>query len=375
MRLAAARTARGRRDHHPRQRLSPRGDRRHRGGWLHPAPGPRTRAARAGAGRPGGVRIRGGPSRVGRRPVRRDRPLGTCGGGERSAAGGEGDRRGAPRGCALVVRRHLTGAADRRHARRRGAVPRAPMGAARTGPQPRRKPGRGARGVAKLPGHLARRAGYRPGRGDHCAGRGGPATGSRHEPDRPEMHAVDVECPWPGLAAYGPDDSDCFFGRDAELAAALAGLATRGVLAVVGPSGVGKSSFLGAGVVATLRARGRSVHLLVPAAGVALPACDVLAIDQAEEVFGLAAPDCDELLRQLAGHPGSDRAGDARGPDGRSGLVPRAGPNHGARASSSSEDSAPRGSRPRSSSRPRSAGCWSNQGSSNCFSATSKNPR
>ena len=77
--------------------------------------------------------------------------------------------------------------------------------------------------------------------------------------------SADTGCPWPGLAAYGPDDADGFFGRDAELAAALSTLTTRGVLAVVGPSGIGKSSFVGAGVVANLRARGQDVHVLRPA--------------------------------------------------------------------------------------------------------------
>ena len=115
---------------------------------------------------------------------------------------------------------------------------------------------------------------------------------------------ADAECPWPGLAAYGPDDAHFFFGRDAELAAALAVLAQRGVLAVVGPSGVGKSSFVGAGVVATLRARGRTVDFVVPAATVALTDCDVLVIDQGEEMFALAPADRDDLLRKLKGHPG-----------------------------------------------------------------------
>ena len=117
-------------------------------------------------------------------------------------------------------------------------------------------------------------------------------------------NAADADCPWPGLAAYGPDDAHCFFGRDAELAAALTLLARRGVLAVVGPSGVGKSSFVGAGVVATLRARGRSVEMLVPAARVVLPPCDVLVIDQGEEIFGLAPVNRSELFRQLKSHPG-----------------------------------------------------------------------
>ena len=30
----------------------------------------------------------------------------------------------------------------------------------------------------------------------------------------PSRAVADTECPWPGLAAYGPDDADCFFGRD-----------------------------------------------------------------------------------------------------------------------------------------------------------------
>jgi WD40 repeat protein/DNA-binding SARP family transcriptional activator len=125
------------------------------------------------------------------------------------------------------------------------------------------------------------------------------------DPNGPTRADVaDAECPWPGLAAYGPDDAHFFFGRDAELAAALAVLARRGVLAVVGPSGVGKSSFVGAGVVATLRARGRTVELLVPAAKLVLPACEVLVIDQGEEVFELGPAERDDLLRRLKAHPG-----------------------------------------------------------------------
>jgi DNA-binding SARP family transcriptional activator/WD40 repeat protein len=120
----------------------------------------------------------------------------------------------------------------------------------------------------------------------------------------PVTAAADGDCPWPGLAAYGPDDADSFFGRDAELATALDALATRGVLAVLGPSGIGKSSFVGAGVVATLRARGQNVHVLVPAPGAAVPTCDVVVVDQGEEIFTLTPADRDALLRELAQHPG-----------------------------------------------------------------------
>ena len=121
---------------------------------------------------------------------------------------------------------------------------------------------------------------------------------------QPTRSGADDGCPWPGLAAYGPEDADSFFGRDAELAAALDVLATRGVLAIVGPSGIGKSSFVGAGLVATLRARARLVHVLVPASGVSVPSCDIAVIDQGEEIFALPSTARDELLRSIAAHPG-----------------------------------------------------------------------
>ena len=61
------------------------------------------------------------------------------------------------------------------------------------------------------------------------------------------------ECPYPGLAAFGPAQARWFFGRD-ELTADLAGrlndcLAEGGPLMVVAPSGAGKSSLLQAGLL------------------------------------------------------------------------------------------------------------------------------
>ncbi|MBL7514771.1 caspase family protein, partial [Frankia sp. CN4] len=60
--------------------------------------------------------------------------------------------------------------------------------------------------------------------------------------------------PWPGLAAYGPDDAHLFFGRDSKVRELVTSLATRlgsggGPLVVIGPSGAGKSSLLGAGLI------------------------------------------------------------------------------------------------------------------------------
>ncbi|MEU1075856.1 helix-turn-helix domain-containing protein [Streptomyces sp. NPDC005878] len=63
-------------------------------------------------------------------------------------------------------------------------------------------------------------------------------------------------CPFRGLAAYGPQDAEWFFGRDAATAELVGRLAERvghGPLAVVAPSGAGKSSLLQAGLLPALR--------------------------------------------------------------------------------------------------------------------------
>lgn len=68
------------------------------------------------------------------------------------------------------------------------------------------------------------------------------------------------DCPYPGLAAYGPDDAERFFGRSmltATLVARIAEQLTRpGLLMVVGPSGSGKSSALRAGLLPAIAAGG-----------------------------------------------------------------------------------------------------------------------
>jgi WD40 repeat protein len=71
--------------------------------------------------------------------------------------------------------------------------------------------------------------------------------------------SVSDTCPYPGLAAFEADHAQWFFGREqltAEVLTKLAGrLANGGPLAVVAPSGTGKSSLLRAGLVPAL-ARG-----------------------------------------------------------------------------------------------------------------------
>ncbi len=55
--------------------------------------------------------------------------------------------------------------------------------------------------------------------------------------------------PYPGLAAFTEEDVEFFFGRESEVSQLWRKLTTRRLLAVIGPSGVGKSSYLRAGLM------------------------------------------------------------------------------------------------------------------------------
>jgi WD40 repeat protein/DNA-binding SARP family transcriptional activator/energy-coupling factor transporter ATP-binding protein EcfA2 len=109
-------------------------------------------------------------------------------------------------------------------------------------------------------------------------------------------------CPYLGLVPYDVADADAFFGRDDEVAACVHRLATAGVLAVVGPSGSGKSSLVRAGLAAALRRDGGQVIVITPGAHpmdalTAVPASGptpVLIVDQCEEAVSL----CDDPAEQ-----------------------------------------------------------------------------
>ena len=119
-----------------------------------------------------------------------------------------------------------------------------------------------------------------------------------------------ARCPWLGLRPYGVEDADCFFGRDDDVAACLEILARTSVLALVGPSGSGKSSLLRAGVTAALRRRGQHSVTITPGAHpmesltalARAPHAAALLIDQCEELFSLCedSEEQQEFLRALA---------------------------------------------------------------------------
>ncbi|NVB81706.1 MAG: protein kinase [Kofleriaceae bacterium] len=103
-------------------------------------------------------------------------------------------------------------------------------------------------------------------------------------------------CPYRGLAAFGEEDAKYFFGRESEIRSALAQLDVWPLLAVIGPSGVGKSSFVHAGLVPAVRAAGGTWNVRVLRPGRA-PLQRLAAV--LEEVTGEA-----DLLTQLADAPG-----------------------------------------------------------------------
>jgi len=150
----------------------------------------------------------------------------------------------------------------------------------------------------------------------------------QHDPGLDEPRSVaglaeSVTCPFKGLAAFEAADAFYFCGREHLLDEIVTRLAGGTFLGIVGPSGVGKSSLLRAGILPALSAGAlpgsatwnvvllRGGDLASAAVREAMDACDlgervVIAVDQFEEIFAadVAADDrlafCDELERAAA---------------------------------------------------------------------------
>jgi serine/threonine protein kinase len=71
------------------------------------------------------------------------------------------------------------------------------------------------------------------------------------------------ESPYAGLSSFQENDAARFFGRGREIAAMVTRLRDRPLMAVVGGSGVGKSSFVRAGVVPALKRSGEAWETLI----------------------------------------------------------------------------------------------------------------
>ena len=126
--------------------------------------------------------------------------------------------------------------------------------------------------------------------------------------EAPGAGATD-QAPYRGLAAFTQADAGVFFGRERAAIAFVNQLRTQPLLAVVGPSGTGKSSFVQAGVIPALPEGWRAVVVrpgpspiaaLAALAGSSAPGVRdgtlVIVIDQFEELFTLCR-DPDERQR------------------------------------------------------------------------------
>ena len=125
---------------------------------------------------------------------------------------------------------------------------------------------------------------------------------ARDRGERLAAHASPVVCPFKGLASFDVADAAYFFGRERVLAELVAAAVGAPLLAVVGPSGSGKSSVVRAGLLSaladgvlpgseawpqTVLRPGEHPLSTFAAAGAGDPARGrtVLVVDQFEEVF------------------------------------------------------------------------------------------
>ena len=167
----------------------------------------------------------------------------------------------------------------------------------------------------------------------------------RQEPGlivEPAQAGPEEGCPYRGLTPYDVADAEGFFGRDKDVAACMQRLGHEGVLAVVGPSGSGKSSLVRAGIAAALERDGRSVVVITPGTHPldmlsGLPDRSphpILVVDQCEEVFSLCRDAAEQraFLDRVVDHARTapvvvalraDRMGDVSGHPGFARLVER----------------------------------------------------
>jgi eukaryotic-like serine/threonine-protein kinase len=132
-------------------------------------------------------------------------------------------------------------------------------------------------------------------------------------PGRYGRKLTDDESPYPGLAAFQEDDADRFFGRSRDVARMQTRLREHALLAIAGPSGVGKSSFVRAGIVPALKRTGEAweTYILRPGrqpmaslAGVLAPLISSSSGEGTRNTNPNALTDYEKLITRLTAEPG-----------------------------------------------------------------------
>ncbi|HPH64163.1 MAG TPA: serine/threonine-protein kinase, partial [Kofleriaceae bacterium] len=124
---------------------------------------------------------------------------------------------------------------------------------------------------------------------------------------RREHHHAEELSPFLGMAAFQEANAEMFFGREREVAEAVARLTDKPLLVLAGPSGIGKSSFVRAGLVPALKQAG-AWHI-----GIARPGRrpleelvnTVLHVLRGDTRNRMAAGTIDELYSQARNEPGA----------------------------------------------------------------------
>jgi hypothetical protein len=125
-----------------------------------------------------------------------------------------------------------------------------------------------------------------------------------------------AESPYAGLTAFQEADANRFFGRSRDIATVIARLPDHPLTGIVGPSGVGKSSFVRAGVIPALKQSGDEWESLVvrpgrqPVAALVRVLATVLSDGTADTTDTTDGPGGDDgghhhdLARRLGSEPG-----------------------------------------------------------------------
>jgi WD40 repeat protein len=108
------------------------------------------------------------------------------------------------------------------------------------------------------------------------------------------LQEVEEKSPYPGLLSFTEKDAAFFFGREEEIQALWQRLRGRRLLAVIGPSGAGKTSFLRAGVIAA-RPEGWGAAWAAPGARPALGLAQALTPELAGDAEAMS-----DLLRGVS---------------------------------------------------------------------------